>query len=70
MKTYKRTLTEAERAEVDDYADDLDARLEASGDAVTYYADTSAGAIMHTANKKIAVRMLADGSIQHTTYNK
>ena len=70
METYKRTLTETERAEIDEYTDDLDARLEDSGDAVTYYADTSAGAIMHTAHKKIAVRMLTDGSIQHTTHNK
>ena len=70
MKTYKRTLTEAERAEVDDYTDDLDDQLERADDPVTYYADTSAGAIMHTANKKIAVRMLTDGSIQHTTHNK
>ena len=70
MISYKRTLTEAERIRLDDYTDDLDAGLESRGEAVTYYADTRGGAVMHTATKKIAVRMLTDGSIQHTTYNK
>jgi hypothetical protein len=66
MNVYKRTLTEAERAAVDDYTDDLEAELEAEGDAVTYYSDTSAGAVLHTTNKKFAVRMKACGEIVHT----
>ena len=68
MISYKRSLTDAERADIDDYTDDLTAEIETRGDAVTYYADTSAGAIMHTTKHKFAVRMLSDGSINHKTY--
>ena len=75
MNVYKRTLTETERAAVDDYTDDLLASIEADGELrEEYYTDTSSGARIdlrgasHNEKITLAVRMKACGEITTTQY--
>ena len=75
MNVYKRTLTETERAAVDDYTDDLLASIEADGELrEEYYTDTSSGARIdlrgasHNEKVTLAVRMKACGEITTTQY--
>ena len=75
MNIYKKTLTEADRAEIDEYCDDLIVSSEAVGLREEYYTDTSAGARIdmraerHNKKISIAVRMKTNGDIIHKTYS-
>ena len=83
MNTYKRSLSDAERARVDDYTDWLIGHLEnptPDGDGfiqfqVTGGRDTSAGGVVDAVNcatgetLTVAVRMLASGDIINTHTN-
>ena len=77
---YKRSLSDAERARVDDYTDWLVGQLETptpDGDGsfrfqVISGRDTSAGCVLETVNSatgeslSVAIRMLANGDIINT----
>jgi hypothetical protein len=72
---YKSSLNDAERAQIDDYTDDLLASIEADGELrEEYYADTSSGARIdlrgasHTEKVTLAVRMDVRGNITTTQY--
>jgi hypothetical protein len=75
MNIYKKTLSEDDRAAIDDYCDDLIASSEAVGLREEYYTDTSAGARIDMRTKRhnekisIAVRMKSNGDIIHKTYS-
>jgi len=75
MIAYKRSLNEAERAQIDDYTDDLLASIEADGELrEEYFADISSGARIdlrgasHNEKVTLAVRMQVNGEITTTQY--
>ena len=75
MIAYKSSLNDAERAQIDDYTDDLLASIEADGKLrEEYYTDTSSGARIdlrgasHNEKVTLAVRMKACGEITTTQY--
>ena len=75
MIAYKSSLSNFERARVDEYTDDLLASIEADGELrEEYYADTSSGARIdlrgasHNEKVTLAVRMKACGEITTTQY--
>ena len=76
MIAYKSSLNDAERAQIDDYTDDLLASIEADGDLrEEYYTDTTSGARIdlrgaHNEKITLAVRMDASGEITTTYYGR
>ena len=75
MITYKRSLNDAERAQIDEFTDNLLAAIEAEGELrEEYYTDTTSGARIdlrgasHNEKVTLAVRMKACGEITTTHY--